>query len=250
MKMLSSKAPKKQVKNKGKKVGIKSILFLVFFMIFLAGNYLCFGKVNKVEIEGLIHLKKEEIHKKIGSDDIRGWEFLFRSVEKKAEEVIRVKEAKSKWKLPFTLKLLIEERKAKVLFLNNEEYWAVDKEGILLGPAKGEEKDLLLVKGLDNKEEFQAGDMLDHNKYGPPLKALEDFVEQWSKLPLKEINLSDLNNVKAYNYNGTPIWLGDSSNLNDKLKLLKQGLPYIEKQGYSGPIDMRYQEMIIIPPEG
>lgn len=227
---------------------VKVIVFLILFLILVTAIFLFFGKISRVYLEGIENLSEEEILETINHDNLTVWKVLTGSMNYELKKIPRVKEVNYRWRFPLALNLQIDERNGAVVFIKEDNYWAIDKEAMVLGKADTSEKEFLKISGIKSKGPMKPGKDLSDTKYGTVLKDFGAKAENWAELPLEKISLKDLHNVKAYTEYGVEIKLGEEQEMSHKYEQLKRGLPYIPKKELNEPVDMSNHNIIVIPP--
>jgi len=208
------------------------------------------GSVEFINIKGAGTLPEEEILKKAELENgLHRRELLAGGYLERVIEHPQIKKAALTGVNWQGIEIEVEKREPRVMLLKEGEYWLADGEGVIIEKANlDKEEDYLIITGLEKLNEIKAGKKLLKTEYGKAVQDIFTLAAEWDRLPVAELNLSSLDNVKAYTYNGMEIWLGDGRNLSDKVELVRRGLLYISFEDDPGIVDMRYDDRFIVSP--
>lgn len=227
-----NKPTRVEMKRRRKVVFFRLVLLLALssFLVTFAfkSSYLNIAIIN---LEGNDSLDKDYI---INASGINMGENILRiktSIAKNhIESLPYVKSAIIKQKLPKTINIIVEERKAVVQLKYLSSYILFDTEGIALEIVENKNENLPIFGGF-NINEISPGDNILLNEHG---KQLEDFFNDdeinYIINKMSEINYVDEDNININLNNGIGVAFGPLYNVKYKLRLLDKILLDIEKK--------------------
>ena len=238
----SKKTTKKKVKKKNKRLSLvvkcTSLLVLIIGITIFSMTSSAFN-ITEIVVEGNLGVNTETI---IGLSGVQVGENIFKVNTKNVISNIKnntyIKSVEIERSLPTTLKITVNERTAKYMLECAGNYIYMDNQGYLLELAQAKlnvpiitgfdasEEELLKVKRLDTKDLSKLSDVL-------------KITETTNGYKLYEyINKIDVSSSKDYiiymEEFGKTIYLGDASDLNNKMLHLREILNQTE--GKSGSI--------------
>jgi cell division protein FtsQ len=246
---MTSKAGKKSnsfIKKRRRKRFIRNSI-LLFILLFSVLIILCFKlpyfNIKTVSVENTKHIPKEEVLKladiKIGGN-------IFYLNTGKVNERLRVNTYISNVtisrKLPDTIIIKVEERKAEFYAELNGEYYVIDNNGVVVETTKDINGKNLVLLVASNMENVQIGKVIpgiDSRK----LQAIKDIAAlidgNKSGIPLTKVDISDILNINIYS-NDMAIMIGTYDNISTKLN---KGINILSQDGnknVKGHIDVRF----------
>lgn len=154
---------------------------------------------------------------------------LFReemAAERITGQLPQVKSARVSRELPHTVIINVDERVPAAYVAVGNGFWLIDSEAVAIFFSRQAEGPYPLIDGIDEKL------IVPGLPLGCPSrqKILQAFFSAWPgglDLELEKINLSSTYNLVLHVAGGPEIWLGDGSNMDQKLYLVGQGLPHV-----------------------
>ncbi|WP_176461823.1 cell division protein FtsQ/DivIB [Anaeromicrobium sediminis] len=227
--------------NKEKKLFIFTIMILITIISFILVFKTELFSVKYVEVLGIENLTKEIVVEEAGINF--GGHILKEDLENiklNVEYDPYVKSALVERRIPNKIVINIEERKEKALINFMDTYLIIDEEGVVLRSSFNREN-LILIKGIefDNFVEGEKLSVKDEKQFKYALHMVDSSEK--NGINLKEINVSDLNDVKI-NINGYLICnLGSGEELDRKLNTLRKIIKDLEKKDIvRGIVDMSH----------
>ena len=229
---------KHKKKNSSKKImRIFGCLLLIVAIAILAFTTPIFNITN-IDINGNFQVSNDTIIRMSG---LKKGENIFKynsSIIQNIKENQYIEDVKIKRKLPGTILITIEERTVKYQIKLINSYAYIDKNGHIL-EISSVKRDVPIIVGLKvtendliNKKCLEIEDLEKLNKIQKIIEAAKSI--EIDKI-ITEINIEDENNYYIYTENGNKkIFIGDSSNLTNKMLYLKKILE--EEQENKGSI--------------
>ena len=244
---------RKQHRIKRKKSILKNRFFWVGFLFLIIITLVCyflffhsFFKIDKIEIFGNEKLKTEQIESLIEKDQNI---FLF-NIDKNKKKILEnfpeITELLLEKDFPRSIKIQVEERKPVAVFCQNEEYFFIDKKGIVY--EKAEPDAMLSIKNLTLNKELRLGDeILTENQLNQILKIETKLKENLEiQIELAEIVSDRRLNIKTSE--GWEIYFNLQKALDWQLTelglILKEKISP-EKRGEIEYIDLRFEKVFI-----
>ena len=173
-------------------------LLLIALFVFLRS---AFFNIETVEIVGTTRLSEQEVKKvaqiAYGSSILK---IKTSEVEARLRRLTLVKDVSVVRKLPRTVLINIEERRPQVLLFQDNAFWEVDEEGVLLGRTSIEKSELPLVTGV------RPGDAV-----WPAAVRVANALNSLGGVRFAEIHGGRNGKVTAYTVDGVEIRLGMAS---------------------------------------
>ncbi|MCK4520376.1 FtsQ-type POTRA domain-containing protein [Candidatus Parcubacteria bacterium] len=236
------KRKKSLLKNKFFWIGILVLAIVVLLSYFLFFH--SFFKIDKIEISGNEKLKTEQIENLIEKNKNI---FLFNTEKNKnkiLENFPEVVEIYIEKDFPRSIKIQVEERKPVAVFCQNQEYFFIDKKGIVY--EKAESNSMLKIKNLTFDRELELGnEVLAENELKQILyiqSRIEDDLE--IQIELAEIVSASRLNIQISE--GWQIYFNTQRALDwqlTELKLvLEKKIPQEKREGLEY-IDLRFEKV-------
>lgn len=225
MKSLPSKNDNELINKRRRKRKVKRMIVLLIF-IFTSLIALCYKlpifNIKYIVVKNNSILSNDKVIE--NSKIVVGENILFASLNKYEKNLIvnqYILKANLTRKLPNTIVIDIDERKASFFIVLGEKYYIIDNNGIVF-----EERDnikgfnLMELKGLDFKE-LKIGKQFDDSKDSAKrvlfINNLQSLLARSKeKLEVSSIDISETMNFKV-NLKNMSIYLGDGDNLNEKM---------------------------------
>ena len=173
-------------------------LLLIALFVFLRS---AFFNIETVKIVGTTRLSEQEV-KKVAQIAYGSSIFKIKTseVEARLRRLTLVKDVSVVRKLPRTVLINIEERRPQVLLFQDNAFWEVDEEGVLLGRTSIEKSELPLVTGV------RPGDAV-----WPAVMRVANALNSLGGVRFAEIHGGRNGKVTAYTVDGVEIRLGMAS---------------------------------------
>lgn len=255
--MLTVKNKKKSIlENKEellkKKKKIKRIKRTTTFLIILISILitLClklpYFNIASIEVEGNQNLKTEYI---IEASKITVGRNIF--LTKKSEAISNIKNnpyatnVKIKTKFPNKINIVVTERQASFYIKSKDEFFIIDKDGIVLEKVKKiENNNLIYINDLEFKNLELGGKIeLKNPERISTINNLCNTIYEYNKNEKRKINTVGLNNfvdIKLYCDGDLYINIGTEENLNEKLTKAINILKNEQLQGIKGYVDVSF----------
>lgn len=228
------KINKKKRKNKSHKFIILLLIIIgmtIFAMITPTFN------ITEIKVEGNSKVEKETI---ISLSGLNTGENIFRNLKSKIESNIKensyIKEAIMKRKLPGTVELKIEEREIAYQIELIDGYIYIDNQGYILENNSKKQKVPVLQGMTTSQDELLNSNRLnteDLNKLNSIIKIMDSVKSIEIENKITTINTENTNEYILYlKSENKYIYLGDASNLNNKILYIQMMLK--EEKGNSG----------------
>ncbi len=232
--------------------GWKKALRYLFRLTLLAGLLILamyaetYFTITEIRVTGDSNVPAAEIIKASGAADARNIFFLR---EKKAVELIKkqypqLETVAIKRDLPGTVTIKIDERTPVATIMTADGYWLIDKNTVCFDFTADKNPGYPLITGLD-------GGII---APGMPLncparaKVLQEFFKAWGGADFAELDSLDLSsnyNLIVHTDQQMEVWLGDSSNMSQKLLLVERSLPFLPETGKI-KLDVRSGSRLIV----
>lgn len=239
----------------GKKVAlaiIKIILIIALFVgiiIFMMTTSLF--NVTKIEISGNYRVTKQRIESLSQINlDVNTYRYSKAQIEDSIKEEPYIENVVVKRKLPNTIKIEVSERTPNYIIMYSSSYVYINNYGYIL-EISNESLSLPIIEGYTtSQEKIVPGNRLnsdDLEKLNTVLKLTESMQNNEILDKVTSIDISDKNNyiIKMENERKT-VYLGDASNINDRVLMLKEIL--IKEADFEGEIFMKDLSKIYFHP--
>lgn len=227
----------------GKKVAlaiIKIILIIALFVgiiIFIMTTSLF--NVTKIEILGNYRVTKQRIESLSQINlDVNTYRYSKAQIETSIKEEPYIEDVVVKRKLPNTIKIEVKERTPNYIIMYSSSYVYINNYGYIL-EISNEPLSLPIIEGYaTSQEKIVPGNRLeidDLEKLNTVLKLTESMQNNEILDKVTSIDISDKNNyiIKMENERKT-VYLGDASNINDRVLMLKEIL--IKEANFEGEV--------------
>ena len=232
--MKTKKDHLKLVSASGRKPAWKKVFRFLFNLVVIAALILllkhteAYFRIKTIDIEGLGDFTATDISDAGG---IRSGMSIFLLQEQKiAEDIMRqfpqVKSVAISRYLPDSVVITLTARIAAGYILTADGYYLIDRDGVCFASAVEPFTEYPLISGIE-------GDMVIP---GAPLacpirrEVLQKYFALWpgdTGLEAAEVNLNESYNLIVHTVDGLQIWFGDGRDMDIKLALVQQSLPYI-----------------------
>jgi cell division protein FtsQ len=221
------------------------LAFIIAILLLLKSGE-AFFRISEIRVEGAGSIASAEI---IAASGIIKGNSIFllqeeRVTEKVQKQYPRIKHLEISRNLPDTVVISVTERTPAAYIKASDGFWLIDQDTFCFAYTAAATTDYPILVGL-------ADELIIPGYYlGCPVRreALADLFLAWSggdELEIAEINLYDKYNLIVYTVAGLEIWLGDGKEMESKLNLIKQSIPYIKiKPGTH--LDVRSEKRLVI----
>lgn len=221
------------------------LAFIIAILLLLKSGE-AFFRINEIRVEGAGSITSGEI---IAAAGISKGNSIFLLQEERVTEKIqkhypRIKNIEISRNLPDTVVISVTERTPAAYIKASDGFWLIDQDTFCFAYSAAATTDYPILVGL-------ADELIIPGYYlGCPVRreALADLFLAWSgedELEIAEINLYDKYNLIVYTVAGLEIWLGDGKEMESKLNLIKQSIPYIKiKSGTH--LDVRSEKRLVV----
>lgn len=250
--MAGKKDQLKLVKQKRQMPRWKKAFRFLFRLILLAGLVLllkhgeAYFRVNDISVEGAQNIQPGAI---LSSGNLKqGMSILFLQENAIAEAIIsehpQVKSVEITRNLPDTLVVTVTERLLAAYVITPDGYWLIDSETVCFGYTTEPAAGYPVISGLD-------GSLVTS---GAPLgcsvrrETLRSFFQKWvsDELPeVETIDYADSFNLIAGLTRGWELWLGDAKEMDHKIMLVKESMPYLA-EGSQARLDVRSGKRLVV----
>ncbi|MFW5979827.1 MAG: cell division protein FtsQ/DivIB [Bacillota bacterium] len=211
----------------------KRIITYVIIIIFIIGIisfiHSPLFRVNKIEIYNLKILNKSDIMDKLGSYYNKNL-FLIdtENIKNDISHIDYIKDLNINKTLPNQIEINVEERTPLAKIDNEGQYLVLNKDGFILEESSSSLKaDVPLIQGMgysfENEQRLSLSTVLDET-----LIALKN-VSSTSLGEIKKIEYKD-EKLEAKISRSVPVYLGETTKLNDKFKLLSAVINKVEEE--------------------
>ncbi|MDW7738709.1 MAG: FtsQ-type POTRA domain-containing protein [Bacillota bacterium] len=242
----------KLVNEKKPRAGWKK-LFRFFFrlailatIVFLLGYAETFFRVVEINVEGAEKQSAAEI---ITAGKIKKGMSIFLLQEKKIEDLITerypgIKNIELIRQLPDLVTLKVVERIPAGYVMTADGYWIIDRDAVCYEYAEAPQDDYPVISGIDGLSVIP-GAPLGCPERSRLLKRFFSIYSSSDLLPVRQLDVTDNYNLVVYIDDSLELWLGDGSNLEQKLYLVREAIPYIELNGQTR-LDVRSGNRLVV----
>ncbi len=230
-------------RNRNKKIIKISLLFILFIIVILCAMFSPLFNIKTIEINGNKIVTKNEI---ISLSKIQIEENSFKlsksKIKKQIKENAYIQDVKVTRKLPSTILIEIEEREPAYLLEYAGSYVVIDKQGYML-EIKMEKIELPIIQGeVTETSNFVVGNRLcteDLESLAIISKIVELAKVNDIYTIITGIDISNKENIKLiFETEEKVAYLGDSSNMNTKILMIKSILE--KEEGKPGEILLNF----------
>lgn len=230
-------------RNRNKKIIKISLLFILFVIVILCAMFSPLFNIKTIEVNGNKIVTKNEI---ISLSKIQIEENSFKlgkgKIKKQIKENAYIQDVKITRKLPSTILIEVEEREPAYLLEYAGSYVVIDKQGYML-EIKTEKISLPIIQGeITETSSFTVGNRLcteDLERLAVISKIVELAKVNDIYTIITGIDISNKENIKLiFETEEKVAYLGDSSNMNTKILMIKSILE--KEEGKSGEIFLNF----------
>lgn len=230
-------------RNRNKKIIKFSLLFILFVIVILCAMFSPLFNIKTIEVDGNKIVTKNEI---ISLSKIQIEENSFKlsksKIRKQIKENAYIQDVKITRKLPSTILIEIEEREPAYLLEYAGSYVVIDKQGYML-EIKTEKISLPIIQGeVTETSNFAVGNRLcteDLERLAVISKIVELAKVNDIYTIITGIDISNKENIKLiFETEEKVAYLGDSSNMNTKILMIKSILE--KEEGKPGEIFLNF----------
>lgn len=238
--------------KKRKKVNFKRIIKIILLMAFIIGTTIFvmttpIFNVTEINVEGNSRISNERIESlsKI-SLNVNTYQYSKKNIIENIKEEPYIESVQVKRKLPSTIIINVEERNRDFFISNYGSYIYIDKQGYILEISNEVEK-LPEIKGFStNTENLVPGNRIsddDLEKINTAQKIIENIKNNEIESEITCIDVSNTNDFCVIMQGEEKkIHLGNASNINDKILMLKEILT--KEKGKTGEIFIENLEKV------
>lgn len=230
-------------RNRNKKIIKITLLFILFIIVILCAMFSPLFNIKTIEINGNKIVTKNEI---ISLSKIQIEENSFKlsksKIKKQIKENAYIQNVKITRKLPSTILIEVEEREPAYLLEYAGSYVVIDKQGYML-EIKTEKIELPIIQGeVTETSNFVVGNRLcteDLERLAIISKIIELAKVNDIYTIITGIDISNKENIKLiFETEEKVAYLGDSSNMNTKILMIKSILE--KEEGKPGEIFLNF----------
>ena len=230
-------------RNRNKKIIKITLLFILFIIVILCAMFSPLFNIKAIEVNGNKIVTKNEI---ISLSKIQIEENSFKlsksKIKKQIKENAYIQDVKITRKLPSTILIEIEEREPAYLLEYAGSYVVIDKQGYML-EIKTEKISLPIIQGeVTETSNFAVGNRLcteDLERLAIISKIVELAKVNDIYTIITGIDISNKENIKLiFETEEKVAYLGDSSNMNTKILMIKSILE--KEEGKPGEIFLNF----------
>ena len=238
--------------KKRKKVNFKRIIKIILLMAFIIGTTIFvmttpIFNVTEINVEGNSRISNERIESlsKI-SLNVNTYQYSKKNIIENIKEEPYIESVQVKRKLPSTIIINVEERNRDFFISNYGSYIYIDKQGYILEISNEVEK-LPEIKGFStNTENLVPGNRIsddDLEKINTAQKIIETIKNNEIESEITGVDVSNTNDFCVIMQGEEKkIHLGNASNINDKILMLKEILT--KEKGKTGEIFIENLEKV------
>ena len=238
--------------KKRKKVNFKRIIKIILLMAFIIGTTIFvmttpIFNVTEINVEGNSRISNERIESlsKI-SLNVNTYQYSKKNIIENIKEEPYIESVQVKRKLPSTIIINVEERNRDFFISNYGSYIYIDKQGYILEISNEVEK-LPEIKGFStNTENLVPGNRIsddDLEKINTAQKIIENIKNNEIESEITGVDVSNTNDFCVIMQGEEKkIHLGNASNINDKILMLKEILT--KEKGKTGEIFIENLEKV------
>lgn len=237
--------PLEKKKTKGRK--IKTILKIILIILLFIGTIIfimttSLFNVTQIEVIGNYRVTKQRIESLSQINlNVNTYRYSKKDIIQNIKEEPYIESLQVKRKLPNTIKIQIKERTPNYMFMYSNNYVYINNYGYIL-EISNEPLNLPLIQGYTTSEnKIVPGNRLDVEdltKLNTVLKITESMANNEIADKITTIDISNKNNyIIKMESEGKIVYLGDASNINDRILMLKEIL--IKEANFKGEIFMQ-----------
>ncbi len=203
-------------------------------------------RVEQVTVQGTGALSDEEIIEAGGIE--KGMSIILLRENEVARKIEhrepRAKNVRVQRKLPDTLTITIDERDPAAYVMTADGFWIIDDNAVPFEYAREADRDYPLISGIDGSQVLP-GFPVDCPERQ---EVLTEFFSAWTGkayLEVEELDLKAGYNLIVHTADDIEIWLGDAEDMDYKLKLIENSMPYIDREE-NARLDVRCGKRLIV----
>jgi len=184
--------------KKRKSIFRNRFFWLAIFILIVVGGFLYFlfltpfFQIKGIEISGNQKVLTEDIQSRIQWVLSREGNYIFLCNSNKINQEIlhffpEIARVDTKIKFPDKLVVQIEERKPVAIFFKDEDYFFLDKEGVIFGEASSSNNTYLKIKNQTPNQSLNLGSIAIEKEILTPILEIESNLKENLKIPLREI---------------------------------------------------------------
>ena len=235
------------------------VVFLVFLVFFTAGFVLMLGpimNIDHVEISSLKYVDEAEVERLAGAPIGKNL-LLYKTAQ--AEEAIKtnpyVENVEIKRHLPHYIEIVVQEREPAGVLLSGGKYLSFSKEGILLDKDATLSKDgFPIITGFTMDEVPELGGTFKNSERFTMALDIVNACSDELLTMIQELNIKDTNNILAYTSQGLEIRIGDTKNIEKRMKILEDIINQVVLsdliEDEIGAIDVRSEKSPVVVKKG
>ncbi len=203
-------------------------------------------RVNTIRVEGVGELQEEEILQAGGIS--RGMSIFLLGegdiLARIKKELPRAEKVEIKRELPDTIVIKIKERQPVGYVMTADGFWLIDDQGVSMEYTDEPKKEYPLISGIDGRKVIPGAPI----DCPASVEAMRNFFTNWSGeggLEIEKLDLQENYNLIAYTVDGLEIWFGDGEDMDYKLRLIEESLPYIDP-ATEARLDVRCGKRLVV----
>ncbi len=230
----------------------KRFFYFLGKLLFLAGlaallwHGEAYFRVSNIMIEGANELETDEILK--AGEISQGMNiFLVKEsnlATKISKQLPSVGEIEVSRELPDTVVIKITERVPAGYVLTADGFWIIDSQGVIMDYSEEPRMDYPFITGIEGSKVIP-GSPID---CPARVKALQNFFGSWpgeSGLEVEALDLYESHNLIIYTKDGFEIWFGEGDAMEQKIRLVRESLPYIDPST-EARLDVRCEKRLVV----
>lgn len=243
------------VERKAKKK-IKGKLGFIFLLLLANLSLLLFLRapfftIRVISVQGLDKLTIDEVRQVMKiREGMNIWKVSPPELRERIFMLPRVAGAEVERILPDELLVQIREKHVLALIPYHGYYLELAGDGTLIGIRNSYAGELPVINGL-LQGQMNVGMNITGLGRGEVIKVFLSALQSVSPPPLAEINVEDPEQIIAYTWDGTEVWLGDIKNLSKKIEVLKSIHAHyfpLSIDAAGGHLDLRVAEAPVFRP--
>lgn len=221
-------------------------LTLILAVLALVRHGEAYFRVAEIRVEGNLELSAAEI---VSAGGIKKGMSIFLLREQQVagrirEQYPRVKDIKIGRNLPDMVTIIVTEREPVGYVLTADGFWLIDNEAVCFAYMAEPANEYPLISGIDG------GLVIPGAPLACPVReeSLQAFFSNRlgvDPLHIEKLDLSDRYNLVVHTAEGLEIWLGDGKDMEQKLLLVRESIPYIDS-GAEKRLDVRAGNRLVV----
>jgi len=234
-------------KKRGKKILRSLLIFAIFItLLLLLREGELYFRITDINVVGACQLIEENLVKASGIKKGNSI-FLIREnkvFERMTSEYPVVKDIEICRTLPGSIVIKVLERKPVGYIMTADGFWMIDREAVCFSNSGEPFEGLPLITGIEGRMVVPGFPII-----CPARKELlksffaAEIREDW--LEIVQLDLTDSYNLVLHTAEGLEIWLGNTGNLEQKLKLVKESLLHLPEDA-EARLDVRSGNRLVV----